>query len=61
MFYKITRFKKDRSEYKYLSKTKKSWVSIKSVNFCQMTENEANEFINQKGNSEKYYFVKTQI
>lgn len=61
MKYKITRLKKDKSEYKNLSKTKKSFVSKQSNNYCVMTEKEADDFIKQKGNDPKYYFVKTQI
>jgi hypothetical protein len=61
MTYKITRMKKDKSEFRMLSQNKKRWLVINSKHRpCIMTNDEADEFIQAKGNDLIYYFFKTQ-
>jgi hypothetical protein len=59
--YNITRHRKtDKADRRFLSQNKKRWLTINSKHlFCNLSEQEADEFINKKGNDEKYYFFKT--
>jgi len=60
ILYNISRHSKLKKEVKYLSINKKRWLSIHTkCKFCILTEDEANEFIDSKGNDPDYYFHRT--
>lgn len=58
--YKITRYKKDRSESRVLSKNMDKWLKFNSKrHYCLMTEEEANKYIKENEINNLYYFFKT--
>ena len=61
MTYNISRYSKDGLEKRKLSKNKK-WLPIKHKGkCCILSEKEVSDFIEQQGDKDKYYYLKTII